>query len=218
MKNRLTMTGASVTRRDRLILCGAVAPVIKGLGIAVASALYPGYSHVSQALSELSTPDSPSALIARANSVVFGLLQLGFAIALLRRKKVPLALTVLLTSIAAFGGSIFTGSPGLPLPGQSGFTPGDALHNSFGLLGGMALVAEPLVGAIQMRGEKGFRSVSWVFAALTGITGAVALGGIGSSQKGLWQRAFQLCSHSWQIAAALRLRRVRRSVGDESRP
>lgn len=130
-----------------LILVGAVSPLVKAVGVLVSTGLYPGYSHVSQALSELGTPDSPASNVHRSTTTSFGLMQLVFAAGLWRMGKRPLAAIVGLNAVGAFGGAAFTGSPGLPLPGQPGFGPTDVLHNAFGLAGGLALIAEPIVGA-----------------------------------------------------------------------
>jgi hypothetical membrane protein len=68
-------------RRIGVILaaCGVAAPVVFAAGSILAAALYPGYSHSRQVISELAAVDSPVALFQDINSVVFGLLSIAFA-------------------------------------------------------------------------------------------------------------------------------------------
>jgi hypothetical membrane protein len=51
-------------------------------GTVIASALYPGFSHSRQLISELATVDSPVAVIQNINFVVFGVLIIAFALGL----------------------------------------------------------------------------------------------------------------------------------------
>ncbi len=68
-----------------------------------------------------------------------------------------------------------------------------------------ALIAAPTVGLGVADGGRTYRRVTVALAAATIATGSAALRGLTGSRKGLWQRTFQLCSHSWQVLTAGRL-------------
>jgi hypothetical protein len=189
------------------LLAGIGAPILKAAGIVAASRAYPGYSHVSQAISELSAQGAPSAATHRTTTAASGLLQLGYAFGLLRRRHKALASMFATIGVAALGGATFRCSPGCPPPGSEGTTRSDTLHNLFGFSGGAALIAAPVVGIGLPTGGPGYRRATVGLAIATVTTGAAALSGIAGSQRGVWQRAFQLCSHTWGIMAAVVLLR-----------
>ena len=62
-----------------LAACGVAAPVIFAASSILAGALYPGYSHSRQVISELAAVNSPVAVFQDINSVVFGVLIIAFA-------------------------------------------------------------------------------------------------------------------------------------------
>jgi hypothetical protein len=187
------------------LAAGIVAPLVKISGIIAASRAHPGYSHTAQAISELSARDAPGALIHRATTVANGLLQLGFAYGLLRRRHYVLTCTFTTVGIAAVGAAAFPCSPGCPPPGSGNATRSDSLHNLFGFAGAAALIAAPTFGlGLPTTGHR-YRPTTAALAATTIFTGAAALGGLSGSHKGLWQRAFQLSSHTWQVTAASHL-------------
>jgi len=193
-----------MVRRAALVL-GVIAPFVKATGIIAASRAHPGYSHASQAISELSARGAPSATIHRGTTAASGLLQLGFAYGLVCRRQRLLACTFATIGIAALGGAAFRCSPGCPPPGADGSTSSDSLHNLFGFAGGAALLAAPAAGLGLRDAGDVYRRATMVLAAATVVTGTAALGGLTGSRKGLWQRAFQVFSHSWQVIAAGRL-------------
>jgi len=191
--------------RRALLVAGIVAPLVKVSGVIVASRAHPGYSHTTQAISELSARDAPGASIHRATTVANGLLQLGFAYGLLRRRQHVLACTFTTVGIAAIGAAAFPCSPGCPPPGSAGATRSDAVHNLFGFAGAAALIAAPTFGLVLPDTGHTYQRVTMALAPATILTGAAALGGLSGSRKGLWQRAFQLSSHTWQLMAASHL-------------
>jgi hypothetical protein len=179
--------------------------VLKAAGIVAAGRASPGYDHTSQAISELSARGAPSATIHRLSTATSALLQLVFAYALARRRHHLLASTFATIGVAGLGGAAFRCSPGCPPPGSDGATRSDSLHNLFGFGGGAALIAAPAFGLGLARTGRAYRQVTGVLATATIVSGAAALGGLTGSRKGLWQRVFQACSHTWQIIAACRL-------------
>lgn len=58
--------------RRPLLMCGLAAPVLFAIGVGFAARRYPGYSHLSQAISELGGVDAPaSATLALAGFVLW---------------------------------------------------------------------------------------------------------------------------------------------------
>jgi hypothetical membrane protein len=73
-------TGSAIRRLEILLAaCGVAAPLTFAAGTIIAAALYPGYSHSRQLISELATVDSPVAFLQNINFVVFGVLIIAFA-------------------------------------------------------------------------------------------------------------------------------------------
>ena len=73
-------TGSAIRRLGIILAaCGVAAPLTFAAGTIIAGALYPGYSHSRQLISELATVDSPVAVLQNINFVVFGVLIVAFA-------------------------------------------------------------------------------------------------------------------------------------------
>jgi hypothetical protein len=172
------------SRAERWFLgAGVTAPVVKATGIIVAGTVEPGYSHTSQAISELSAEGSPSAGLHRSTTVASGLLQGVFACGLARRAPAA-AVTFATVAVAALGGAAFRCSPGCPPLGSSAATRSDTLHNTFGFAGGAALILAPGLGVRQRRLGNAYRTSSVILAAGALATGGVALGGLSGRRRG----------------------------------
>lgn len=65
-------------------LCGIAAPVVFALFVIIAGAYYPGYSHVTQAISELGGVEAQNPLIQNVNFFISGVLIVAFAFGLYR--------------------------------------------------------------------------------------------------------------------------------------
>jgi len=62
-------------------ICGIFGPILYAIVIAIAGSLYPGYSHISQSMSDLGAVDAPHAVI--VNTLGFpllGLFMIAFAV------------------------------------------------------------------------------------------------------------------------------------------
>jgi hypothetical protein len=178
---------------------GAVAPLVRGIE------RFPGYSHVSQVISELGAIDAPTADVHRATTVLSAGFQLMFAAALCVTGRRRLALAAGLGGVGLLGGSVFSPHAGLPLPSDAHFSATDALHGFFGILSGAGLAAEPLVGVSEGRLGRAHRMFSVAFAVPTLLSAGLSLVGAGRSVKGLLQRCFLVIVAGWQVPTALLL-------------
>jgi hypothetical protein len=79
------------------------------------------------------------------------------------------------------------------------------MHYVFGIGGGALLMVAPLFGAVDRGGPRSYRWASAALAVASLASGTAALSGIKGSRKGVWQRAFQASSHTWQIATVAHL-------------
>jgi hypothetical membrane protein len=95
-----------------LSMCGIAAPVVSALLVIIAGAYYPGYSHVTRAISELGGAGAQHPLIQDVNFFITGVLIVAFALGLYRhfdgavRSAVGAGLTslVLWIALAKVGG------------------------------------------------------------------------------------------------------------------
>ncbi|WP_304168692.1 DUF998 domain-containing protein [Phenylobacterium aquaticum] len=188
---------------DRLLLkFGIAAPILYFATIIVCSLLNPGYSQVSQYVSELGAagaqrPDifATGIMAAGACAIIGGL---AFILGL-RRKARGLILPLLTgLSIVAWGVSMVLG--GLhPMP--------DERHGAYGL--GMAIQAAPLLMFLAISGRADMTGLKTFLLMVFLASGALlaAMMGVGHvvhvAQVGLWQRAYALASIPWIAVAAL---------------
>lgn len=207
-------------RSERLVqaglAAGAVAPVVRGIFVGIEGERFPGYSHVSQVISELGAIDAPTARVHRASTVLSAGLQLMFARALCATGRRRLAVVAGLGGVGLLGGSMFSPHSGLPLPGDARFSATDALHGFFGILSGAGLAVEPLVGVSKGRLGRAHRMFSVAFAVPTLLSAGLSLVGAGRSVKGLLQRCFVVIVAGWQVPTALLL--IRGGSARPSRP
>jgi Protein of unknown function (DUF998) len=184
---------------------GAFAPVVRGIFVGVEGQRFPGYSHVSQVISELGAIDAPTAGVHRATTALSAGLQLMFAGALCATGRRRLAVVASLGGVGLLGGSVFSPHGGLPLPGDARFSAADALHGFFGILSGAGLAVEPLVGVSEGRLGRTHRVFSVAFAVPALLSAGLSLVGAGRSVKGLLQRCFVVIVAGWQVPTALLL-------------
>ena len=120
--------------RRTLTVCGLAAPILFTIGVVFASSQYPGYSHLTQAISELGGVDAPSPQIQALNFCLAGILTIAFSIGLRTNTRLRTAAMCL----GAFG--LMMIAHGL-LPCDAGcafVTWAGTAHNLFGIPGFLA--------------------------------------------------------------------------------
>lgn len=99
--------------RDKLLITGMIAPVWLCLGVAVTGFMYPGYSHLNQAMSELGAVGAPTASMSPyINNYPLGVLFVLFGIAIFRafpqsRLAVVSAALIVIHGFANWGTGLF---------------------------------------------------------------------------------------------------------------
>jgi hypothetical membrane protein len=192
------------TRQRIFAICGIVAPVLFTMMVAVESLLRPGYSQVSNYVSDLGT--GPHAIVQNANFIVFGLLTLGFAMGLHgalpaargRASKAGVALVVV------FGMGVLL----------AGVFPEDYLsgaeHQSVSSVAFIASVAAQL---LIWRGLRGGERTVWggyrAYSLVSGLLTLVLLLGFGyyagGPDQGAAQRVFLAVPWVWVTVTGLKL-------------
>ena len=139
-----SQTGNATTRKF-LALCGLVGPVIYAFVVAVLGGLYPGYSHLTQAMSELGAAGAPHSLIMNmAGLGLLGAMILAFAAGLHQSIRQHSGTTV---------GAVLIGASGLSLvmtaifPCDTGgeTTTSGMVHGAFAVVGVVCMIVGMLI-------------------------------------------------------------------------
>lgn len=185
-------------------LCGIVAPILFTVLVVGASLLRPGYSQISNFISDLGV--GPHAILQNANFVVFGLLSMGFALGL--RGGLPIqqgrALKAGVWLIILFGfGIVFAGVfPVNPL------APGP--HDLASALAFLAIITAQLLIWHGLRSEdaavwRRYSVYSWISGLLSIVLLLIFRVAIGGAYQGLVQRAFLMVPWIWIEVTGLKL-------------
>lgn len=156
--------------RKALYLCGLVSPVWLALGVTIAGSLYPGYSHVDQALSLLGAVDAPTHGVSPLiNNYPLGVLLLLFGLGVFATFKVslPARLTGVLIMLHGLG-SLATGyfacdsGCGLAQPSAS-----QHLHNLAGAVMAFSLLLASFMWIFLARRVLQSKGLLWFSLILT---------------------------------------------------
>jgi hypothetical membrane protein len=189
----------SIARRDQpdlflaiLAICGILAPVLMVLKVIVLGALHPGYSHLSQTVSELGASGAPNAVASRVVSILAGLLIMAFAYGLYRGiikgqgSPAGPILLVLFAGFAQIGTAVF------PLDAAGQETLNEALHGLLGTLGPIAFIIAAFALSKSFKSDPRWRGLG-TYSSLTGILVIVAIliNIVGGSVLTEWAGALQ---------------------------
>ena len=89
-----------------LLLGGVIAPLILVIFIILAAIMPPGYSHLSETVSQLGAHGRPHPEIMNAGFITFGLLIIGFAYGLYRRFEISRTTKMLWLMLTIYGAGI----------------------------------------------------------------------------------------------------------------
>ena len=146
---------------------GIIAPIWLAVGVSICAALYPGYSHVHQAMSELHAIGSPVATITPLiNHYPLTLLFVGFGIAVYQNfdsKLTKLAATMIMlhgaaTFIAGYFQCDIGCAPESTLLSQT-------IHNLAGLILFLSLLIAPAIWVFQAKKQLGQTWFKWISVA-----------------------------------------------------
>ncbi len=200
-----------------LAVCGIAAPIIFAILMIVAGFLYEGYSHATQALSELGGVEAQYPIVQNANFFVFGILTVAFAFGLHRgigdgqgSRLGPILVGIF--GIITVAQAFLPCDPGCDFKSLIG-----ALHNLTGLNSFLALCVGILVTSRRLKGDPNWQSYRG-YSLITGVAALVSLvAWIGISKaagvdavNGVLQRVFIGIVFLWIEVVAIRLFRLSR--------
>lgn len=202
-----TATGSKAVRLAAL--GGVIGPILFVVMVIVGGAVYDGYSHVSQKISELGGDGAEYAILQNINFIILGVLTIGFSYALARVLGPPYLGPVLIGSFGLFS-SIANGL--LPCDvGCQGATTVGLLHNVTGLSGFIAAILGMFVLARRWRDDPIWQSHvrftrTVAFVAVGSLTGFVITQALDTqSLAGLAQRIFAGALLLWIVVTAWKL-------------
>ena len=179
-------------------MCGIAATLIFALLVTVSGAMYEGYSHASQAISELGGVEAQEPLIQNLNFVVVGLLVIAFAFGLHQGIGQGRGSRAGPFLIGLFGVSAAVAQPLLPCdPGCEFETATGAMHNLTGMAGFLAAIAGIFLVARRINEDPRWRSHGSysLFTSLAALTALVLWIGVSKvagvdDLNGVLQRVF----------------------------
>lgn len=208
MTSNISTQKSKITRLDRiLILSGIIAPFILLFAILISGAFHPGYSHISQAVSELGAQGVRfKAIINYAGLVPTGLLTLAFSLAMFRYRKIEPAILVSSYFVAIIGmGRLLAGffpcDPNcFPIVSLSG-----RLHAISGFTALFAGALAPLAMAFSLRHRE--RKILFYLSLFLGLVALVMFFALISQLWMLYfggiQRILLIISYIWIIVIAV---------------
>ena len=194
-----------------LALCGISAPIVFAVLVTVGGFIYEGYSHVTQAVSELGGVEARYPLLQNLNFLAVGVLFIAFAIGL--HKGVGGGAKLGAVLIGFFGVSSCLGNAVFPCdPGCAFQTFTGTMHNATGLAGFLAAIAGIFLISRSLRTDLRWRTLyhfSWIagIAVLVSLLlwiGVAKAADVGSL-NGVLERVFILCWFVWVEVMAIRL-------------
>lgn len=209
MSNNSTIAAPDERATDKLLYAAFAVPFLYYGTLLVASALYPGYDHVTQYASELGSALARFPAVFNTGTVLGGVCAIlggGGVFRALRSLDAGrllaslLALAIILHGVGFVFGGLF------PMP--------DDRHGGYGL--GMGVLPGPLLAAIALRrAPRGLRWLTWFMAANAAaiVVMFAIMMGVGElvtrANVGLFQRGFTLTTMPWIALLAWALLRWR---------
>lgn len=211
MNRTISPLAAPATMLRLGALGGVLAPPLFAAVVVYVATRYQGYSHVSQAISELGGEGASDPLMQNVNFFVLGVLVLGFSWALFR-SRVGTARGAAL--VAGFGLFSAIGNALFPCDlGCGGTTTIGLLHNVLGVSGFVLAIAGMLVLARRWSSDARWRrharfSRLAAVVAMVGLAVFIVMRATDSeSYDGVAQRVFVTALLAWVFVTALRLYR-----------
>ena len=213
------VVGSTATEQEKprirmrtLASIGLAGPLLFVVGVVVAGAITPGYSHLSEPISQLAEPAQPYWLIQVTGFVVFGISMVAIASALWRTLTAGVAakLGVALVGFAGFN-MILTGLFRTDPMGRTSPSISGQIHETTAGLVFLSLIAGFLVLGRPMRRARSWRDLAY-FSIIAGLAALTFLVGFGLSFElqpryvGVWQRLLATTIVVWFSVIAVRVR------------
>lgn len=194
-----------------LSLCGVIAPLVFVFMTFLGGALRPGYSHISDTVSELFSPGSPNKFLLDTLHVTFALLLALFGVGVLQfvrasKKPTPLGLTGA-SMLIAMGIVSLTTATVFPQDawGSPATFPGRMHLIMSGVVGFLSILAMLLLGVWfkQTTINPGFGSYSFTTAGASILLAGFFLSQVGGPTMGLSERIAILVGFLWTVSLGL---------------
>jgi hypothetical membrane protein len=174
-EHRLNEPADRDTMKVLCSVCGIVAPVAFASVVVIAGALYPGYSHSTQLISELAAVHSPVAVIQTVNSLAMGVLLIPFAWALhagtIRGRQ-----SVLGSTLIGFFGFAAIAYALLPCdPGGEFVTVTGSIHNAIAICGFLAALTGIFIVSRTLTSDPNWGHKYRLYSMITAAAGLTAL-------------------------------------------
>jgi hypothetical membrane protein len=198
-------------KRRILFLCGVIAPVLFVLMAILGGAIRPGYSHISDTVSELFSPGAPNKLLLDPLHTIFALLLVLFGFGMLQFVRGSGQSTR-----GGIAGAVLFMAAGLVSVATATIFPQDAwgspptfrgqMHqNLSGIVGLLSMLSMVLIGIWFNRTKLflGFQTYSFVTVGASLLSAAWFAANLGSPIMGLTERVTILVGFQWTFVLAL---------------
>jgi hypothetical membrane protein len=194
-----------------LSMCGLIAPVLFVFMTILGGALRPGYSHVSDTVSELFSPGSPNKLLLDTLHTIFALLLALFGVGLLQFVRKSERSTL----IGTIGASLFIAMGFVSVATATVFPqdawgspptfPGEMHIILSGVVALLSILSMLLIGTWFNRTEifPGFRTYSFITVGAALISAGFFAANLGGPIMGLAERITILVGFLWTFTLAL---------------
>ena len=194
-----------------LSMCGVIAPVLFVFMTILGGAIRPGYSHISDTVSELFSPGAPNKLLLDTFHTIYALLLALFGIGVLQRIRGSKQST----RIGIIGASMYS-AMGLVSVATATIFPQDAwgspptflgeMHKILsGVIALLSILSMMLIGIWLNRAEifPGFRTYSFATIVVVVLSAGFYVANMGSTIMGLAERITILVGFQWTFILAL---------------
>ena len=195
---------------NTLLLCGILSSTLYIAMNIIVPAYFPGYSVVTQTISELSAFDAPSRPLWVALAVFYSLLVIAFAMGVLAsaRSNTKLRVVGVLLLVYAISGFFWPPMHQREVLAAGRGTMSDTLHIAFAIGTSILMMTMIIFGAFAMQ-KKGFRIYSLMtlvvllfFGALTGLGSTDLQKNLPTPFLGIWERILIGAFLLWAIVFA----------------
>ena len=196
--------------RRFLALCGMIAPVLFVFTAILGGALRPGYSHISDTVSELFSPGSPNKPLLDTLHTLYALLLTLFGVGLLgfvRRRdrstrigEIGAVLWIAAGVVSVATATVFPQDPW----GSPATFPGQMHLALTGVVGLLSLLGMAALGTWfnRVRLFPGFRTYTWITIGAVIVSTVIFIANVGGPLMGLTERILALTGFQWTFTLA----------------